>query len=134
MAVIFSVVINGVDIFTMSDVQERCAQRLMHGITRSMRQVVDEEPAIDSANMRLFGRRARSFPLRFTGEREHASVAEALQFAAAHPITMPNGVHAAAVYMGGTHLSYAQGSVRGCDVNVDGRRTLTVYDLIFCDA
>lgn len=129
MATIFKVTVGGVELFELTDVQERCADAGVHGIDKGMSQVTDREAAIDSDEMRLFGRKARLFHLRFVAERGHANPAAAAAFVNAHPDAMPLGVGAATVIMGGTTKSYSLASVDSCVVSAQLSRTFTTYDI-----
>ena len=130
MATLFSCTVGGVALFAMTDVQERCADVALHNAVLEVRQVVDQEAAIDADAMRLFARKAQSWSLSWEGERQHADVATALAFANSHPATVALGVGACTLVMGGGSSSYTQASVIACATRVSGSRTTTSYSVI----
>lgn len=126
---IFKVTVGDTTLFELLDVDERCGRGAVTGLDHNMTQICDEDPAIDASEMRLFGREARVFDLKFTADREHASVLEAGGFSLGHPDSMPVGVQAAVVTIGNVTRNFAQACVTGCHSRPDTKRTYTDYSL-----
>lgn len=99
------------------------------GLNAGFTQIIDPQPAIDSAEMRLFGRLARSFTRSFVAERDHADVQAAATFHNTHLETIPAGVQTVVFTIGSSVQTY-QGAVTKASVRVEGSRTIADYDLI----
>lgn len=129
--VTFSCVVDGFTLFATT--VERCGQDTVNDLSAGFTQIIEQDPAIDSVNMRLFGRAARAFTRSFRAEREHADVQAAATFHNTHLEAIPATVATVTIVIGSSTATY-KGGVSQASIVVEGNRTIANYTLTLVKA